>query len=99
MFDKVDNPYSVIFLTRTPIWVVCGLVGYKNGHQKDTCSKEIGPHAQNMMTIPGSIVNIIGGDLYDHLMSTRIFILIKQRIFIQALNKYENSGCASIWIC
>jgi hypothetical protein len=29
-----------------------------------------------------STVNIIGGDLHDHLMSTKIFILIMNKIFI-----------------
>ena len=32
----------------------------KNEHQKGTCLKEIGPHAQNMLFILSSIVNIIG---------------------------------------
>ena len=39
--------------------------------QKDICSKKIRPHAQNMMTIPSSIVNMSGEDLYDHLMRMR----------------------------
>ena len=57
--------------------------GFKSGHQKDImCLKEIGPHAQNMLTILGSIVNIILGDLYDHLMSMRIFTLMMNKIFI-----------------
>ena len=30
----------------------------------------------------GSIVNIIGGDLYDHLISMRIFTLIMNKILI-----------------
>ena len=34
--------------------------GSKNRHQKDMCLKEIGLTAQNMFTILGSIVNIIG---------------------------------------
>ena len=38
--------------------------------------KKIVLRAQNMLTISGSIVNVIGEDLYDHLMSTRIFSLI-----------------------
>ena len=36
--------------------------GCKNGHQKDMCLKEIGLHAQNMLIVLGSIVNIIGED-------------------------------------
>ena len=43
--------------------------------------KEIGLHAQNMLTILGSIVNVSGETLYDHLMSTRIFTLITNKIF------------------
>ena len=33
--------------------------GYKNGGKKDRCMKEIGLHAQNMITILDSIVNVI----------------------------------------
>ena len=32
------------------------------------CVKEIGLHAQTMIIISGSIVSMIGGDLYNHLM-------------------------------
>ena len=32
----------------------------KNGHQKDTCYKEIGLCAQNKDTVLGSVVNRIG---------------------------------------
>ena len=39
-------------------------------------SKEIGLNAQNVISILGSIVNMIGGDLYENLMNTRIFTLI-----------------------
>jgi hypothetical protein len=49
--------------------------GCKNGHQKDMFLKEIGLRAQNTLTVLGSIVNIIGEDIYDHLMSMRIFTL------------------------
>ena len=38
--------------------VRCGL---KNIYQKDMCLKEIGLHAQNIVIILGSIVNIIEG--------------------------------------
>ena len=36
--------------------------------------------AHNMITNLGSIANIIGRDLYDHLMSTRIFMVIINKI-------------------
>ena len=47
-----------------------------------------------MVTILGSIVAIIwgGGGLYDHTMSTIIFTLITNKIFIQAPKNYEGSG-------
>jgi hypothetical protein len=48
---------------------------------KKMCLKEIGLCVQNMITALGSIVNIIGGDLYDHLMSTINFTLIMNKIF------------------
>ena len=35
-----------------------------------------------MMAILSSIVNMIGGDLYDHLVSTTIFTLIMNNILI-----------------
>lgn len=47
--------------------------GAKNGCQKDIFLKGIGAHAQNMMTILSSVVNIIGVNVYDHLMNTKIF--------------------------
>ena len=50
--------------------------------------KEIGLCAQNMTTVLNSIVNIIGGDLYDHLMSTKIFTLNMNEIFMN----FEESG-------
>ncbi len=44
--------------------------------------------AQNMLTILGSIVNMIE---YDHLMSTKMFNLPMNAKFIGALN-YEENG-------
>ena len=59
--------------------------GSKNVYQKHIF-KEMRLRAQNVITIKDSIINIIGGevgeDIYDHLMSTRIFNLIMNRIFI-----------------
>ena len=46
--------------------------------------KEIGLCAQYMLIILGSIVKIIGGDIYDHLMCMRIFTLTMIKIFISA---------------
>ena len=66
------------------MWFVVALD--KNGYQKDMCSKEIGLCAQNVITILSSIVNIIEGDIYDHLMSTQIFALIMNKIFSSTPN-------------
>jgi hypothetical protein len=59
-----------------------GSCGSKIGHQEGMCLKEIRLHAHNMLTILGSMVNTTGGDLYDRLMSMRIFTLIINKIFI-----------------
>ena len=55
--------------------------GSKKEYQKDMCSNEIGLHAQNMITIMDSTVNIIGWDRYDHLMYTGIFSSIMNNMF------------------
>ena len=79
----VDVPNLITYLTCTPIFewylVWCG---YKNEYKKDMCLKEIGLHAQNMITIVSLTINMIGGDLYDHLLSTKIFTLIINKIII-----------------
>ena len=77
---------SATYLKPTPIceWDVVRC-GSKNGYQKDIMwLEEIGLCAQNLITILGSMVNIsLGeGELYDHLMSRRIFTLIMNKIFI-----------------
>ena len=54
----------------------------ENGNKKDTCVKENGPHAQNVLTILGSIDNVIEGDLHDHFMSMGIFIFIMNKILM-----------------
>jgi hypothetical protein len=59
--------------------------GSKNENQKNTCLKEDGLHAQNTITIIGSIIHIMGGDLYDHSMCTIIFILIVYKVFMWSM--------------
>lgn len=78
---KVDISYSITFLNRTSEWhlIRCG---FKNGCQTDVSLKEIRLCAQNMIIVLGSIVNIIGRDLYDHLMSMKTFALRMITIFI-----------------
>ena len=55
-------PYLITYLHRTLIfeWDVVWH-GSKNGYRKETCSKEIGLRAQNMITILNPIVNVIEG--------------------------------------
>ena len=60
---EVDNPRSVIVLNGMPIfeWYVVWH-GSKNIYQKDMFLKEIRPHAQHIMIIQGSLINItLGG--------------------------------------
>ena len=79
---KVDVPDTVTYLNKTPIFEWYVGVAPRTNFEK-TCLKESELHAQNMIIILGSIVNIMG-DLYDHLMSMRIFTLMMNKIFIGA---------------
>ena len=58
---KLDMPNNLVtYLNQIPIYVVW--CGSNNGYQKGImCLKEIGIHAQNMITVLGTIVNITGG--------------------------------------
>ena len=63
---KVDVPNLIAYLNRTPIfvWYVVSVVSRMDTHKKrDTFSKEIGLHAQNMVVVLG----IIEGNYYDNL--------------------------------
>ena len=55
-------PNSVAYLNQTSIFKWYGIrCGSKNAYSKDTCLKEMGVPAQNVITILGSIVNVIVG--------------------------------------
>ena len=85
---NVDVPHSNIAVIWTPIceWYVVRCRS-KNEHQNDMCLEEIELRSQNMLIILESIVNIIGGGyLYIRFMSTRIFTLIMNEIFIGGPN-------------
>ena len=58
------------------------------------CSKESGLHAQNLRIFLGLIVNIIlGGGLYNHVMSMKFFIHFDNEYNIYMSSKnYEESG-------
>lgn len=49
--------------------------GSRNGHQKSRCWKEIGLRAQSIFTILNAIIIMIWRDMYDHLITWRIFTL------------------------
>jgi hypothetical protein len=66
--------------------------GSKNGQKKDVCLKKIKLHAQNILTILVSIVNRIGGEQYDHLMSTGIFTLIMNENIHMTSENDKNNG-------
>jgi hypothetical protein len=76
-------PNSATYLTQTPIlkWFVVWC-GSQNMYQKNMLLKETRLYAQNMMTIMGSMGSMIGGGVYDQLMSTRILTMIMNEMYI-----------------
>ena len=55
--------------------------------------------AQNIIIFLGPLgptLNIIGRDLYDHLMSKRVYNLIMNKVSSEVMRKVAK---ASIWIC
>jgi hypothetical protein len=59
------------------------MIGYgsKNKHQKTSCvEKRLDYIFKNVLNILHVIVNIIGGDLYDHLITQRTLISTMDRI-------------------
>ena len=70
-------------LGRTSIFEWCVLSWDLNMDTNETkCLKEVGLRAQNMVTILGSIVNMIGEDLYDHLIRMRMLTLTINNLVI-----------------
>ena len=59
-------PTLVPYLNCTPI-IECYVIrcDSKNKYQKDACLREIELQVQFMITVLGSIVNILRGDLHD----------------------------------
>ena len=53
---------------------------FENGNKTNTCLKECSLHNQNVLNILGSIDDVIGGDMYDQIMSTGIFVFILNEI-------------------
>ena len=82
---KVDDPYSVTFLIRTPIfesYVVCW--GSKNGYQKDMNLREL-DYLLKEFDIHSSLNSQHHwDDLYDHSKGMRIFTMLMDKIFIGA---------------
>ena len=74
------------FLNQTPIleWCVVRSRSKNEPEKGDMCLKEIGLWAQNWLTTLGSNSQQNWGDLYDHVMNSRIFTLTMNKIFIWA---------------
>ena len=51
-----------------------------------------------MITLLRSVINILG-DLYDHLMSMRIFTLVFNQICISDPKIMRKVATAPVWIC
>jgi hypothetical protein len=67
--------------------------GSKNWHQKELCLKETQQRAQIFATIVGSILKHDWGNLCDHFMNTKVFILIIMNIkMFMTFEKYEANG-------
>ena len=60
---------------------------------------EIGLHAQHMLVILSSKVNMIGVNLYDYLMSKAIFALVINKTLIQAPKIMKKMTMGTHWIC
>ena len=78
-----DVSNSVTYLNQTPIFECgCELVWFQEQIPRgDMVKQKIGRCVQNMITILSSIMNIFDWDICSYLMSTMIFILIKNMIF------------------
>ena len=97
---KVDvtKPNTPLIWITVSEWFVVRFISI-NWHQHDVCLKGIiGLRAQNMLTILGSIVNHVQRDLCDDIMSTRIFSLIMNKIFVWAPKTKEQMGTGTVWI-
>jgi hypothetical protein len=86
----------VTYLNQTPIfeWYVIRW-GSKNAYWKDMCSKKIGLCGQNMITILGSIVNMIGGPV---LPFNELDFMSHELDFHMSFDNYEGSDYG-LWIC
>ena len=94
---KLSRPVMVTFPNWTAMFEWCVVsCGCKNALKKDLCWREIGLCAEN---VNHSRLNSQDnwGDLYDYLMSTRIFTLTMSKIFIWAPKVIRNITMATIW--
>jgi hypothetical protein len=65
----------------------------KMGIKKEMLTKVIGRRANDLLTNINLIVNIMGGtgNVYDHLMSMRIFTLISNKIYSYKIQQLRGS--------
>ena len=64
--------------------------GSKRGHQLNMRLKHVALHAQNMLTISSSTINMIKRDIYKQPMSMRILTLVLTKTFIRPLKSKIN---------
>jgi hypothetical protein len=53
---------------------------------------------QDMLTVLGSVVNMIGGILHSHVMNKDIFIVIMNKMFRWALRIMRQMATSTIWV-
>ena len=66
---------------------------------KNICSTKIVICAHIILAFPRSVSKHNWKDLYDHLMSTRLFTFILSKIFIRSLKIMRKVTTSSISIC
>ena len=81
---------ELLTLIGTPIpeWYVVKCES-KNRHQKDMCLREMEQvHAQNLILILGSTININWKNSHDHSMRKRMFTLIMNKVLTLELQQF-----------
>ena len=101
---KLDNPRLATLHSRALIlewYVVCRVAPRMHINETYGAERGLDVCVLKAITTMGSAVDKTRGDLYDHLLSTRIFTLtMNTTIFIHAPIKLQGKRVAtSIWIC
>ena len=98
--SKISGPDLVTILNGHPyLSGVWSDVDLRTDTKKTCVLIEIGLHALSMLTILNSMVNVVGGDIYDQFLRERIFTLIMSKIFTWAPKIMRKMAMGTIWIC